>query len=670
MGTLTTKEKLELEPNNASLNLDYALYLLEEYDYEEAEKYFEKALEIEPNSSYFHFEYAKYLTEDGDYNDKSMKHFEKSLEIEPNSYKTNLYYAVLLKRMSKKQEAVNYFKKALELNLNGEVCNEYALFLKEEKRVEEAKEYFEIGLKVDPLNIDLNYHYAEFLLDIKNEDKAIEFYYKTLKLDYEYIYRLDFFVDIIENFELIKKSFEEFLEKNPHKEFYSQYASFLENKNEFKSAKKFHKKALDLDIESTNKYYNTNYANILVKLKEYKNVEEYYKKGFDFKDWEDSIAPYIDFLKEVKKDFKSIENIFENALKKEPHNSIINQEYAKFLATQNEKDKANILFQKSIINDFKEDYSYNIYEYIEFAKSIERENKEIDLFLQKLLEENQNNETLIVEYANFLVDIKEYSRAEKLFYKVFTEYSYVPFSYIKFLKDRKKDTSHIDKFYENKIKETTNIRIIRAYIDFLEEIEDYDKADIYYKKTLEIEIDNHWMDKGYLISQYALFLSNKKRDFQKAKKYYLKAIEKEDDNIYYYCIYTVFLTNITKEFNEAKKYYLKGLEIEPTYLTMIGNFAGTLFALNERDEAIFYFNKVFKKVKNHRDLYLELLFYKMVYFENEYNSAKEELTKRLEEGDTSLNWDFSIHLENAKKNNHKYLQELKEYATKISKLEY
>ena len=204
------------------------------------------------------------------------------------------------------------------------------------------------------------------------------------------------------------------------------------------------------------------------------------------------------------------------------------------------------------------------------------------------------------------------------------------------------------------------------YAIFLEDIKkDYDKAEEYYKKALELD-PNSANNNG----NYAIFLHTIKKDYDKAEEYYKKALELDPNDADYNGNYASFLHTIKKDYDKAEEYYKKALELDPNDADYNGNYASFLLITDRKEEAIKYMNISFELSTEEKDLQTELWFYKLAHFEDEYLDAKKNLDALLGNGYKSENWDFTLNIKQAIKDNHKHIDELKEYAKKISGLDY
>jgi len=116
------------------------------------------------------------------------------------------------------------------------------------------------------------------------------------------------------------------------------------------------------------------------------------------------------------------------------------------------------------------------------------------------------------------------------------------------------------------------------YAIFLSDIrKEYDKAEEFYKKAIELD-----PNKSSYTNNYAVFLSNDKKDFDKAEKLYKKAIELDANNAHNIHNYAIFLKNIRKDFDKAEALYKKAIELDANNAHNIHNYA--IFLKNIRKD--------------------------------------------------------------------------------------
>ena len=130
--------------------------------------------------------------------------------------------------------------------------------------------------------------------------------------------------------------------------------------------------------------------------------------------------------------------------------------------------------------------------------------------------------------------------------------------------------------------------------------------------------------------------------------------------------YALFLKNIRKDYDNAEKYYKKALELDPENADYNGNYAGFLLGLGRKIEGKKYLDKAFGLQKDENDLAVELWFYALAHVADRRDEARRELDRLLAGGVRSIGWDFSPNIERAEKDGYPDMDELREYARKIT----
>ena len=166
-------------------------------------------------------------------------------------------------------------------------------------------------------------------------------------------------------------------------------------------------------------------------------------------------------------------------------------------------------------------------------------------------------------------------------------------------------------------------------------------------------------------------LASQEKDVKKANEIYLQGIKEFPKSAEISGNYAIFLSDIRKQYDEAEKYYKKALELDPDNVINNGNFARCLIFRNQRKEAKKYIEKAFELNKAEQDaLTLELWFYCYAIFPKEYPESKEEIEELLTKEIQSEGWDLREILKIAKKIKHPDYPKLIEFARKISGLPY
>lgn len=224
---------------------------------------------------------------------------------------------------------------------------------------------------------------------------------------------------------------------------------------------------------------------------------------------------------------------------------------------------------------------------------------------------------------------------------------------------KEKDDNKKEEIYLNGLKAyPESHELMNNYAGLLQKFGKIKEASIYCKKALDIE-PNDALYNG----NYALLLE--KQNLIEAEFYYKKSIDIESNNASFIGNYANLLHKLNKN-NEAETYYKKALEINPDNANCNGNYSQLLLIAGKKEEANFYIENAFKLYTTENDLYIELWFYRLAHYSEYFEEAKKELDTLLEKGIRSIGWDFSRNIEQAKKEGHKDIKLLEEYAKKIT----
>ncbi len=261
-----------------------------------------------------------------------------------------------------------------------------------------------------------------------------------------------------------------------------------------------------------------------------------------------------------------------------------------------------------------------------------------------------------------------------------------------------KSVDEKDTLYLEGIKATNDSSLMNYYATFLKDIlQDYDGAELYYKKALELDQNN-----AYNNGNYAFFLNDTRQDYDGAERYYKKGLELDPNNATINGNYAVLLQTIRKDYSKSEWHYKKALEISPHYVnfninyaTLLanirqdyivaeqyyknarelapdnthnnGNYAQMLLALGRKDEATPLLAKAFEHCKKD-DLLLELWYYRYAHYPEYIMEAKQKVEELLARGVRSPGWELQPNIERAIADGHPEPSELKRLAKAISEV--
>ncbi len=137
------------------------------------------------------------------------------------------------------------------------------------------------------------------------------------------------------------------------------------------------------------------------------------------------------------------------------------------------------------------------------------------------------------------------------------------------------------------------------YAIFLTDIrKEYDEAEKYYKIALKSEPND-----ADINGNYANFLKNIRKKYDEAEEHYKIALKSEPNCANINGNYANFLTTIRKEYDEAEKHYKIALKSEPNDANINGNYAIFLTDIRkEHDEAEKHYKTALKSEPNHANI--------------------------------------------------------------------
>ncbi len=206
--------------------------------------------------------------------------------------------------------------------------------------------------------------------------------------------------------------------------------------------------------------------------------------------------------------------------------------------------------------------------------------------------------------------------------------------------------------------------LMSNYAIFLSDIrKDYDEAESYYKQVLKLDPDSANNN-----GNYAIFLSEIRKDYDKAERYYQKALELDPEDANVNGNYAIFLSEIRKDYDKAERYYQKALELDPEDANVNGNYAAFLLKRGQLQTARKFIDKTFNynQESKNEQLELELWFYRYACFYKDYPDSKQEVSRLLEAGTRSPGWPLEEIVEQARRMNHPEYATVAEFAERIS----
>ncbi len=110
--------------------------------------------------------------------------------------------------------------------------------------------------------------------------------------------------------------------------------------------------------------------------------------------------------------------------------------------------------------------------------------------------------------------------------------------------------------------------------------EDFDSAETYYKRAIEADPKS-----ARHLANYANFLTNRREDLDTAEIYYRRAIEVDPKHVNNLGSYAIFLAERRGDLDTAEIYYKRALEADPKHANSLGNYGQFLAGRGRLEEA-------------------------------------------------------------------------------------
>ncbi len=142
---------------------------------------------------------------------------------------------------------------------------------------------------------------------------------------------------------------------------------------------------------------------------------------------------------------------------------------------------------------------------------------------------------------------------------------------------RESDPARAERIYDEGVKRLEDSRLLNNYAIFLTNIrKDHDGAEELYKRAIEADPEN-----AIALGACAIFLKNIRKDHDGAEALYKRAIEADPENAINLGNYAIFLTEIRKDHDGAEELYKRAIEIDPENASTLGNYANLLTSIRK-----------------------------------------------------------------------------------------
>jgi tetratricopeptide (TPR) repeat protein len=115
--------------------------------------------------------------------DEAVSYYRKALELNPNHAETHNNLGLLLESLGRTDEAITQYLKALEHNPKVEAHNNLGTLLAKTGRTDEAMVHFLKALEINPNYRDAHYNFGLMLANMGRTDEAVAHFMKALEID-------------------------------------------------------------------------------------------------------------------------------------------------------------------------------------------------------------------------------------------------------------------------------------------------------------------------------------------------------------------------------------------------------------------------------------------------------------------------------------------------------
>lgn len=216
--------------------------------------------------------------------------------------------------------------------------------------------------------------------------------------------------------------------------------------------------------------------------------------------------------------------------------------------------------------------------------------------------------------------------------------------------DKAKSSSQDDKKNARELSKKAPKETAYSYL-----LKAYGETDIHKRGQIFEEGITKFRQDPVLLGQYAVFLTDKKNEHNKADRYFQAAIEIDPTNTENNSNYAYFLYAAKKQYDQAEQYYLKALDLDSNNLLTNFSYANFLEMIRKKyDQAELHYLKclaIEPKHVNVNTAYANFLYKK----KKEYNKAEEYYLKALESNpnDAITNGNYATFLFDVKKDHGK-----------------
>jgi len=319
------------------------------------------------------------------------------------------------------------------------------------------------------------------------------------------------------------------------------------------------------------------------------------------------------------------------ALKLFPTEATFLGSFAVFMETiRQDYDRAEALYQQAIDADPK--HARNLGNFAYFLWQVRQDYDRAEALFQQAIDADPNHAHYLGNFAYFLWQVRQdYDRAEALFQQAIDA-----------------DPKHANN--------------LGNFANFMKNIrQDYDRAEALFQQAIDAD-PNH----AHYLGNFAYFLWQVRQDYDRAEALYQQAIDADPNSAHNLGAFAIFQHCERKDYAQAITFYQRALEAGSKDPNIYANYAQLKLITGDTSHGKQLLEQAFAHKPEDPAAKLELWFYCLAHFPNDYPQAETEILRLLDSGARSTGWDLSGNIAQAERDGHPNLERLKELAARIT----
>jgi protein O-mannosyl-transferase len=250
------KEAIRNCPHSPELIGNFAIFMKNVRNYDEAEQLYRKAIEMDPNNARQTGNFANFMTDVRKNYDEAESLYRKAIHLDPRHANNTNSLATFMAHVRKNyDEAERLYRKAIELDPNNAyIACSFAIFIKNTRtNDDEAERLYRKAIELDPNNANYAGNFAIFVKNVrKNDDEAERLYRKAIELDPNNARQTgnfaNFMTDVRKNYDEGERLYRKAIELDPDDAYNTgNFAGFLLSRREVDKASALIDKAIELN---------------------------------------------------------------------------------------------------------------------------------------------------------------------------------------------------------------------------------------------------------------------------------------------------------------------------------------------------------------------------------------------------------------------------------------